>query len=497
MKLQHLLGSLEYSLVKGSIQTDIIHLTEDSRDVCEGSLFFIRRGFHTDGKKFLKEALDKGTRAVVCEAVDDELLGLLLDREVCAVVVADIDQAMQAAAGAFYDNPQHKLKLIGVTGTKGKTTVSMLIRQVVCAMKQKALLVGTNGIVVDQEVYEEGHTTPPLLSLYRYLALGVEKGCQIAVLEVSSLAVKQRRIEGLTFELGIFTNFYPDHIGEGEHETLEEYRYWKACFLKRCKRCIINEDDNWGRELAATLSSCVTTYSVFRKADFFAAKISYQIKDDYLGCQYQIQGGFSGRITLAMPGIFNVSNSLAVAAAAEWLGGRFDILQQVFLNAHVKGRCQLAGNVNGASIMIDYAHNESSLEAVLAMVKAYKPARVICMFGCGGERSRLRRYGMGRISAKMADLTVITQDNSRQEAFELIFSDIIEGLNEQKGRYVTVPDRYEAIRYCIQLAKPGDFILLLGKGHEEYQETAKGRVPFSDERAVKELLSDSGKENRL
>jgi len=494
MTLQEMFHSLEYSLVKGSIQTEITHLTEDSRDVRDGSLFFIRRGFHTDGKKYLKEALEKGARAVVCEAVDDALLGLLLDHEVCAVAVEDIDRAMRAAAGAFYNNPQQSLTLIGITGTKGKTTVSTLTGALIGAMKQPVLLIGTNGIFIDGEQYEDGHTTPPLLSLYRYLELGVKRGCRYAVIEVSSLAVKQGRIGGLLFDLGIFTNFHPDHIGDGEHASIEEYRGWKEAFLRSCRHCIINIDDAWGRQLAAELCCPVTVYSVCREADFCAEDIRYQVNEGQLGCSYRIKGGFSGQITLSMPGVFNISNSLAVAAVAEWLNARFDILQQVLGRAGVKGRCEMAAKVNGAYVMVDYAHNESSLEAVLAMVRAYEPARVICMYGCGGERSRLRRYGMGRISAVMADLTVLTQDNSRTEPFESILSDIVKGISEKNGRFVTVPDRYEAIRYCISIAQPGDFVLLLGKGHEEYQETDGVRVPFSDLKAVLEIVQER---NRL
>lgn len=494
MTLQEMFHSMEYSLVKGSMQTDIVHLTEDSRDICDGSLFFIRRGFRTDGRKHLKEALEKGARAVVCEEVDDELLGLLLDHEVCAVAVKDIDRAMQTAAGAFYGNPQQSLIMIGVTGTKGKTTVSTLIGRLIRAMKMPVLLIGTNGIYINDERYEDGHTTPPLLSLYRYLALGVQKGCRHAVIEVSSLAVKQGRIGGVTFDLGIFTNFYPDHIGEGEHETLDEYRYWKCVFLKNCKSCIVNIDDEWGRILAEELSCPLTTYSTYGKADFFASDICCLKDEGHLGSYYRLQGGFSGMIRLAMPGRFNVSNSLAVAAAADWIGARMDVFQKILAQAAVKGRCQIAGMVNGAYVFVDYAHNESSLEALLQMVLEYKPNRVICMYGCGGERPRIRRYGMGKISAEMADLTVLTQDNSRSEPLDWILADIEEAIKEKKGTFITIPDRFEAIRYCMDIAMPGDFILLLGKGHEEYQETDGVKVPFSDLKAVQQILQER---NRL
>lgn len=490
MTLQALLDSMEYSLVQGSVQTEICHLTEDSHTVMQGSVFFCRRGYHTDGIKYLEEALTRGAAAIISQSIGEEMLGFLLNRKVCVAVVRDVEEAMQKAASNFYDHPQRKLTLIGITGTKGKTTVSMMVHSLLEAAGQRAVLIGTNGVWLAGEVFAATHTTPPVLQLYHYLYMAVRRHCRYAVLEVSSLAVKQGRIGGLDFSLGIFTNFYPDHIGEGEHDSLEEYRCWKIRFLKSCRSCILNTDDPVGNTLAKELECPVLTCSREKMADVYADHISYRIDHEFWGSEYELHGRLSGMVRLSMPGSYNISNSLAAAAAAEWLNIPFETLSSVLAHVQVAGRCQVAGCYRGAYLIVDYAHNESSLEAVLTMVKEYHPGRIICMFGCGGERSRLRRIGMGKISARMSDVTVLTQDNSRREPFSAILNDILEGMKQERGECAIIPDRYEAIRYCIRMARPGDFILLLGKGHENYQEIDGVRLPFSDLEAVRKILKN-------
>lgn len=493
MTLQEVLGSLDYSLLRGSLQVRISHLTENSEEIQPGSLFFCRKGMHTDGVYFLARATERGAAAVVCTEACEEVLEFLAERGPAAVVVRDMQEAMETSAKRFYKDPAASMTLIGVTGTKGKTTVSTLIYRIIRAMKRKALLIGTNGVELDGKYRENAHTTPPLLELYAWLAKARDEGCFSAVLEVSSLAVKQGRIGSLAFDLGIFTNLYPDHISETEHASMEEYRFWKEAFLRRCRICVINLDDAWGAELKKKLSCPVIGYSLKQEAEYSARKIQYVVNSGFWGSEYMIRGGYAGIVRLSMPGSFNVSNSLAAAAAADWLGAGFDLVQSVFWHTAVKGRCQVAAYSRGICVIVDYAHNESSMEAVLSMAEEYRPARIICMFGCGGERSKLRRAGMGRVSARIADLTVLTQDNSRGEPFPEIFADIEEGIREENGTCIMIPDRYAAICFCLQTAQPGDFVFLLGKGHEEYQEIGGVKTPFSDVQTVRDILEISPK----
>ncbi|MBQ8638166.1 MAG: UDP-N-acetylmuramoyl-L-alanyl-D-glutamate--2,6-diaminopimelate ligase [Lachnospiraceae bacterium] len=494
MTLQSLLDSLEYSLIQGSIQTEISHLTEDSRTVRKGSLFFCRRGYQTDGEQYLAEALAKGAAAVICQSAGSEMLELLFSRDISVAVVGNMDEAMQTAAANFYDHPQKKLTLIGITGTKGKTTVSMMLRALLECAGLKTILIGTNGIFTGDQSFLPTHTTPPLLQLYQYLDQAVRSGCSHAVMEVSSLAVKQGRIRGLDFSLGVFTNFSPDHILAGEHESLEEYRSWKRQFLEQCPFCVLNVDDPWGEELSRQLTCPMLTCSRKRKADLYAVQAECRMEDSFWGSVVEVMGCYEGVFRLSMPGSYNVSNALTAAAAGFWAGVSFEQIWETMQRIQVTGRCQVAARYHGAWLVIDYAHNESSLLAVLNMVREYHPHRIVCLFGCGGERSKLRRFGMGRISARLADVTVITQDNSRREPFSSILADIMDGIRMERGEYLIIPDRTEAIRHCIRLARPGDFILFLGKGHETYQEINGSRQHFSDLETICREIENETKE---
>ena len=493
MTLQDLLHPLEYSLIQGSEQTEITQVTENSKTADPGCLFFCRKGKKTSGFRYLKEILAAKAAAIVCDSLPDQELAMLLNAPVTVVVTADMDEMIRHAANRFYGSPQTKLTLIGVTGTKGKTTVTSMIYELLLQMGEQAVLIGTNGVRLCGEVLETFHTTPPLLSLYGYLFRAVQRHCRYAVIEVSSLAVKQGRIAGLSFNLGILTNFSPDHIAPGEHESLEEYRMWKQRFLSGCRCCILNLDDPWGKELSRTLPVPVITVSAKdgTDADVRAAQIVPRIGPGFWGSEFLLEGQVSVPISLAMPGAYNISNAIEAAAAAWWLGASTESLTGMLGTIQVAGRCQVAAQYRGAWLIVDYAHNESSMEAVLTMVKEYHPGRILCIFGCGGERSRLRRFGMGKVSARLADLTIVTQDNSRREAFSSILGDIMEGIRSERGECVMIPDRREAIRYGMRMARPGDFIFVFGKGHETYQEINGVRLPFSDVRTIQELKKET------
>lgn len=492
MRLDTLLTGIEYHLQQGNPDDcKITGLCEDSRRIKQGELFFCRTGAHTSGKNYLRQALLGGAAAVVCDAYDEEMRRVLsYYKAVCAIEVQDLQEQTQVRlASNFYDFPQEKLLLIGVTGTKGKTTVCAMLQKLFCDNGIACAAVGTNGFFIENQVRKSHHTTPELFELYGDLAEAVRTGCTHFIVEVSSLAVKQGRIAGISFALGIFTNLYPDHIGGKEHASFQEYAYWKKTFFSSCKRALLNRDDPFSFEIAEARNGVCSWYSSSVCADGYASDIQKSIESDGLYQQFlwHWQEMPARSIRLKLPGLCNVSNA-AAALSAFCLLAPGDSYQLDFHTFTVRGRFEVVGHFHGGVILIDYAHNEVSLKNLLESLRAYYPKRILCMFGCGGNRSAVRRSAMGRVSSALADLTVITQDNSRDEPFERILADILSGV---RGDYVVIRDRKEAIGYCVGQMRSGDILVLAGKGHEDTQEIAGKTEAFSERAIVESIVCGS------
>lgn len=488
MKLDILLNGIEYQLQQGNPkECEITGLCEDSRKIKNGDLFFCRIGAHTTGKNYLRQALLGGAAAVVCDRYDEKDRTILSAQKNICVIETTVSETTQARlASNFYDFPQEKLLLVGVTGTKGKTTVCAMLQKLFSNYQIKVASVGTNGFFLDGKEKESTHTTPELFELYGDLFQAEQAGCTHFLIEVSSLGVKQGRITGLSFELGIFTNLSPDHIGGNEHASFQEYVYWKKRFFDRCKRVLLNRDDPVSFEIAAERNGVCSWYSTNVCADGYASEIHHFVKDGlYQTFLWHWQSEPAKQITLPLPGLCNVQNAVAALSAFCLLTPE-NISRSPFQDLHICGRFELAGRFHGGLILIDYAHNEVSLQSLLLALREYHPARIICLFGCGGNRSRVRRAAMGRVSSELADLTVITQDNSREEPFEKILVDILSGIREQ-GNYLVIKDRREAICYCMEQMREGDLFVLAGKGHEKTQEIA-GKVEAFSERAIVEEM---------
>lgn len=513
MKLDILLNGIEYQLQQGNPEEcEITGLCEDSRKVKCGDLFFCRNGAHTNGKQYLRQALFAGAVAVVCDRYDENDRTILSSQKNICVIETTVSETTQARlASNFYDFPQEKLLLVGVTGTKGKTTVCAMLQKLFSNHQIRVASVGTNGFFLDGKEKESTHTTPELFELYGDLYKAVQAGCTHFLIEVSSLGVKQGRITGLSFELGIFTNLFPDHIGGNEHASFQEYAYWKKQFFDQCKRVLLNRDDSFSFEISAERNGVCSWYSASVCADGYASDVYRFVKDGlYQTFLWHWQSEPVKQITLPLPGLCNVQNAVAALSAFCLLtpeevqtDPKFasDLWKQAtahafskstFQDLHICGRFEVVGHFHGGLILIDYAHNEVSLKSLLLALREYHPARIICLFGCGGNRSRVRRAAMGRVSSELADLTVVTQDNSREESFEKIFADILSGIREQ-GNYVVIKDRREAIGYCMEQMRPGDLFVLAGKGHEKTQEIAGKVEEFSERVIVEEMIKKKGK----
>ena len=486
MNLKKILLGLENIKAKGEIDREVTAITNDSREVIEGSLFFAIKGFSNDGTQYIPTAIEKGAKVIL---VDDkfDLRSVEIPADVTFVVVPDARYAMAICSCNFYDNPSRKLKLIGVTGTKGKTTTTYMMKEMLQKQGYKTGLIGTIAIYSgDKKLEDSDRTTPESIKLQKILAQMVDDGCQLVVMEVSSQSLKLHRVAGCEFYAGLFTNFSEDHISPKEHPDMEDYFNSKLELMKMCKYGFINADDLQVSKVPKLLpDKDIKTYGIDNQCDLLAKDIT--ITNSYVDFKVKI-GERNERIKVGIPGRFSVYNSLAAISVAMKLGCNAENIKESLLDVRVPGRSELVNNSKELTIMIDYAHSPESLENILNAVKSYTRGRVISVFGCGGDRDSAKRPKMGEISGKIADFTIITSDNPRTEDPEKIVSQIEEGIKKTNGKYVCIVDRVEAIKYAIDMASKKDLILLAGKGHEPYQEINGVKHPFDERIIVDQII---------
>ena len=494
MTLSSLLSHVGYIRLRGNAETFVTGITCDSREVKPGDLFVCLTGCREDGHRFMAEALEKGACVIVAEernqkAETFEKQFLKAEKpEAALVLVASTRRAFSPLAAAFYGYPLRSMKSAAVTGTKGKTTTAYMLREILEKAGYKTGLIGTNGAFLGEKKFAVSHTTPEAHELQRILREMKDAGCTHVVMEVSSQGIKMERVAELHFNCGIFTNLSPDHIGPGEHENFEDYLYQKSRLFLNCDVGIINQDDPWAEDVTARAACQLVTYGL-SEGDFHGAEPVRYKDSRMLGCEYRLESKEAFEtVFLPLPGEYNIRNSLAAIAAAREFGVSFKTAAEALKEVQVPGRMEVVSGSNHLWVIVDYAHNEDSMENLLQTLKAYEPRRLICVFGCGGNRSKLRRMGMGRAAGALADISVVTEDNSRYESLSDIIPSIEEGLKESGGRYVVIPDRREAIDYAVRHGKVGDIVAIIGKGHEEYQEKEGERIPFSDREEARRSL---------
>ena len=483
MKLEALLQKLDYTLDAGRLDVDIASLEYDSRKVGKGSLFVCLTGFRADGHAYIPAALEAGAVALVVERE------VTVPEGVTVVRVKDSRYALALLSAAWFDHPAEKMTVIGLTGTKGKTTTAHMVKAILEAAGNKVGMIGTVGAVIGSEKLTTKNTTPESYELHSLFARMVEAGCSHVVMEASSQGFKLHRTAGILFDVGVFLNLSPDHIGDGEHASFEEYRDCKAMLFSQCRQGLVNVDDEHWQAVTAKAVCPLTTLSMEGVADYSASGAKEVRQPGFLGSEFALSGKLEGTFLLNMPGTFNVSNALAALAAAHMAGADKTAIAKGLKAVSVKGRTQVLDTPGHYTMLIDYAHNAVSMENLLSMLRSYEPGRLICLFGGGGNRARARRWDMGEISGKYADLTVLTMDNPRDEEVEAINEDIKIGLAKHNGKYISIPDRGEAIRWVMDNAREGDIIALIGKGHEEYQEIKGVKHFFSEEQVVHDHLA--------
>ena len=486
MNLKQILAGLEKIKAKGEIDREVTTIEKDSRNIVEGSMFFAIKGFSTDGVQFIPSAIEKGAKVILVEETTD-LKSLNIPEDVTLIVVPDARYAMAICACNFYDNPSRKFKLIGVTGTKGKTTTTFMIKEILQKQGIKTGLIGTIATYIgENKLKDNDRTTPESIELQRNFAKMAEEGCKAVVMEVSSQSLKLHRVAGCNFDIAVFTNFSEDHISPKEHPNMEDYFNSKLELFKMCKTGFVNADDIQACKIPKLVPDCdIKTYGIDNSCDLLAKDIT--ITNSYVDFKVKI-GDKNERIKVGIPGRFSVYNSLAAISVATKLGCSTEAIKDALLEVRVPGRSELVNNSKELTIMIDYAHSPESLQNILSAVKAYTRGRVISVFGCGGNRDSGKRPIMGEISGKIADFTIITSDNPRDEEPQEIVNQIEEGIKKTKGKYICIVDRIEAIRYAINMASKKDIIVLAGKGHEPYQEIKGETHPFDERIIVNQII---------
>lgn len=493
MKCEDLLKGLSYECIRGNIDREIKEVVYDSRKLSEGCLFICICGYNVDGHSFAGEAAGKGAAALVVQK-DVEIPE---ESDITVIKVEDTRYAMAFISAAYFGHPADRLKVIGITGTKGKTTTTYLIKSILERAGYKVGLVGTIETIIGDKHIPANNTTPESFLLQQYFKEMEDAGCQIVVMEVASQGLKLHRTQGFTFEIGIFTNLEPDHIGPNEHADFEEYQFCKGLLFKQCKLGIVNKDDVHVDAVLKGHTCRLETYGFDRNADIYAENLKLINKPGELGIDFVVKGKSvemaEFEVEVPAPGRFSVYNALTAIAVCRHFQVEVSQIQKALSGAHVKGRIEMVPVSDQFTLLIDYAHNAMSLKSLLTTLKEYEPERLVCVFGCGGNRSKLRRYEMGEVSGNYADLTIITSDNPRFEKPQDIIEDIKIGINKTNGKYIEICDRKEAIAYAISHGQPGDIIVLAGKGHEDYQEIEGVKYPMDERVLIADILKESGR----
>ncbi len=484
MTLKTLLEGLEYQCLQGTTDIEIRDVANDSRKAGEGSLFLCIQGAVTDGHEYVPQVVQAGAKALVVQRPVEA------PEDVTVVLVPDTRYAMALISAAYYGHPAEEMKIIGITGTKGKTTTTYMIKSILEGAGYKVGLMGTIEVIIGDKVIPAANTTPESCTIQKYLREMADAGCQIVVMEVSSQGLMLHRTAGIPFELGIFTNIEPDHIGPAEHSSFEDYLSCKSRLFRQCRVGILNWDDAHVRQILEGHTCQVESFGFSQEAGLRAENLRLVNRPGYLGIAYTVTGKMHMEVEIDIPGKFSVYNSLAAIAVCRHFKVSEDNIKKALKGAKVRGRVEMVKVSEHFTLMIDYAHNAMALESLLTTLAEYRPHRLVCVFGCGGNRSKLRRYEMGEVSGRLADLTIITSDNPRYEKPEDIIADIVTGIRRTEGKYVTITDRKEAIAYAIRHGEPGDLIVIAGKGHEDYQEIQGKKYPMDDRILIQEILEE-------
>ena len=503
MLLSSVLKDIEYKHISGDLDIEITSVEQDSRKAVNGTLFVCVTGFTQDGHSFIASAVENGASAIVADSQregypEDELIALGKEKNITVIEMADTHKYLSDLCANFYDHPEKKLSVFGITGTKGKTTTAFMLREILEKSGKQTGLIGTVCNIIGGEKLHASHTTPESGELYKMMGTLVEKDAHALVMEVSSQGLKLDRVRGIRYKTAAFTNLYEDHIGGNEHPDMEDYINCKLKIFDSCDLGILNADCAVAERVKDYCKNKVDllTYAIDSEAAFTAKNIRPERRGHVTGTVFELDSEYyKGDIFVAIPGKFNVYNALCAICTAYVEGIKIDVVKDALENISVPGRMQPVENNFGVNILVDYAHNAAALESVLETLREYTKGKIITVFGCGGNRSVTRRFEMGEVSGNLSDHTIITSDNPRKEKPEDIIKDIITGISKTDGEYEVRPDRTDAIRAAVNMANEGDTVIIAGKGHEDYQIFAEETIHFDDCEKAREAVLE--RENNL
>ncbi len=500
MLLNKLLDGVKIKKTVGDLNLDITNIHSDSRKIKQNGLFVAINGFSKNGTDFILDAVKNGAIAVIVEP-DTDIEDLYIKFSIPIISVYHTRETLAILACNFYDNPSKKLKLIGVTGTKGKTTTTFMIKSILEAHNLKVGLIGSIAVYINGEKIENtDRTTPESIDIQKNLDLMVKRNVDVAIIEVSSQAMKLDRVTGCDFDLGVFTNLTEDHISPKEHPNMEDYFNCKLKLLELSKACVINNDDEIVRTVNKLLpEKNIKTFAIDNNADFKVNPNTVIITDSYIDFSI-LYNGKEEKIEACIPGKFSIYNSAGAIAAASFFGVTADEIRLALKDLRVLGRSELVPNKLGLTIMIDYAHTPSSLESILTAVNTYAKGKVICAWGVGGDRDAAKRPVMGEISGRLADYTVLMSDQVRTEDPLKILKEIEVGIIPTGKPYKIVVDRTEGIKYAVSIAKQGDIIVIPGLGHDLYLEKNGVKYPYDEREVITKIIDEmiaSGERNPI
>ena len=486
MKVFELVKDFEYEVINGDLNREISTLVSDNRKLTKDCAFVCIEGANFDGHSVVNDAFKCNAAAVIVM----KNVEVPENINTAVIKVKDTREALALASAAYFSYPTKEIKVIGVTGTKGKTTTTYLIKSILENAGYKVGLIGTIETIIGDEHIPSKNTTPESYVLQETFRKMADNGIEVCVMEASSQGFLMKRTLGTEFEIGIFTNLEPDHIGPNEHDSFENYMECKSMLFRQCKAGILNADDEHLEGILKGHTCEVFTYGMSENADYRASNVKLFEEKGVLGISFSVNGRINTDVAIDMPGKFSLYNALTAVSVCSYLGIKEDAIKSALKSAKVKGRIEMVPVSDDFTLMIDYAHNAMALESLLTTLKEYESGRLVCVFGCGGNRAKSRRFEMGEVSGRLADFTIITSDNPRFEEPLDIIADIVTGIEKTDGEYIKIPDRKEAIKYAIENGRKGDIIVLAGKGHEDYQEIKGVKYPMDERVLISEVLDE-------
>lgn len=485
MLLSEILKGIEFN-TDSDVTVDIDDIVYDSRKAEQGTIFVCLCGARFDGHEYAQKAYDAGCRCFLVERKVE------IPDDAVQVLTSDTRAALALASANFFRHPTKELKVIGITGTKGKTSTAHLVKALLESSGMKCGIIGTVGAYYDDIEIPTVNTTPESYELQKIFRIMLDNGCKACVIEVSSIGLMTHRVDHVDFEVGVFTNLSPDHIGPNEHPDFEDYMYWKSVLFEISKRAVVNVDDPAYTEMLKNCTSPVTTYGLY-KADVVAEDVKLLKNNKFIGISFVCKCDTDEFYTeVALPGLFNVYNALAAVSVLYSLGINASLHIEALKEIRVRGRAECVYVCDDFDVIIDYAHNGISMKSMIDTLKSYPHNRIIALYGAVGGRTQLRRKELGLITGKECDLSILTSDDPDFEDPQNIIDDIAEYITQVNGKYIGIPDRGEAVEYALSILEKGDILLLAGKGHEQYMKIKGEYVPFSEREHIENFKKRRG-----